>query len=88
MTGAPLFIITISSVISGVLLCFCFRYCKNRHKEEKEKNKLENTRKRLMVKHKIKPIIQMTDDPEVNELKDEYEQYEIRQSQPIGEQNV
>ena len=84
MTSTPLFIITISSVISGVLLCFCFRYCKNRHKEEKEKNRLENTRKRLMIKHKIKPIIQMTDD----ELKDEYEQYEIRQSQLIGEQNV
>lgn len=84
MTSTPLFIITISSVISGVLLCFCFRYCKNRHKEEKEKNRLENTRKRLIVKCKIKPIIQMTDD----ELKDEYEQYEIRQSQPIGEQNV
>lgn len=84
MTSIPLFIITISSVISGVLLCFCFRYCKNRHKEEQEKNRLENTRKRLMVKHKIKPIIQMTDD----ELKDEYEQYEIRQSQLIVEQNV
>lgn len=84
MTSTPLFIITISSVISGVLLCCCLRYCKNRHKEEKEKNRLENTRKRLMVKHKIKPIIQMTDE----ELKDEYEQYEIRQSQLIGEQNV
>jgi predicted histidine transporter YuiF (NhaC family) len=81
MTSTPLFIITISSVIWGLLLCFCFRYCKNRHKEEKEKNRLENFRKRLMIKHKVKPIIQMTD----HELKDEYE---IRQSQHIGEQNV
>ena len=37
-----------------------------------------------MISHRIKPINQMTDE----ELKDEFEQYEIRTSQVTAEENV
>ena len=76
-------IIAVTSLSSVIMMCCCYNYYKG-IKAEQSKNKLENTRKKLMVKNKIKPIIQMTNE----ELKDEFEQYEIRRPQITGEENV
>jgi hypothetical protein len=38
----------------------------------------------VAIKLRVKPIIQMTDD----ELKDEFEQYELRNVETTGDQNV
>ena len=85
MTETNIFIITICSVISSVLCCFCFRYCKDRNRQIHEQNKLNNVRQKVASKLRVKPIIQMTNDPNVDELKDEFE---LRNVEPTGDQNV
>jgi hypothetical protein len=85
MTETNIFIITVCSVISSVLCCFCFRYCKDRNRQIHEQNKLNNVRQKVAIKLRVKPIIQMTDDPKVSELKDEFE---LRNVEPTGDQNV
>lgn len=84
MKETNIFIITICSFISSVLFCVCFRYCKDRNRQIHEQNKLNNVRQKVAIKLRVKPIIQMTDD----ELKDEFEQYELRNVEPTGDQNV
>ena len=76
-------IIAVTSLSSVIMMCCCYNYYKG-IKAEQSKNKLDNTRKKSMVKNKVKPIIQMTDE----ELKDEFEQYEIRTPQLTGQENV
>lgn len=76
-------IIAVTSLSSVIMMCCCYNYYKV-VREKESKNKLENTRKKFMVKNKVKPIIQMTDE----ELKDEFEKYEIRRPQITGEENV
>jgi hypothetical protein len=88
MTETDIFIITVCSVISSVIFCLCFRYYKDRNTQINERIRLNNSRKKIMLKFRIKPIIEITDDQNINELKDEFEQYEVRQPQITGEQNV
>lgn len=76
--------IIIISCISSFILCCCLKCCRDIYKEREFKIKTDNTRKKIMVKNRIKPIIQMTNE----ELKDEFEQYEIRTPQLTGQENV
>ena len=85
MTETNIFIITVCSCISSILFCFCFKYCKDRHRQIHEQNKLNNVRQKVASKLRVKPIIQITDDPNVDELKDEFE---LRNVEPTGDQNV
>lgn len=76
-------IISVTSLGSIIIMCCCYSYYKG-VREKESKNNLDNTRRKLMVKNKIKPISKMTDE----ELKDEFEQYELRRPQITGEENV
>ena len=84
MEGEELLIIIFGSFASIVLVCICGKFIKDRETERKEKNKIDNVRKRLMAKNIIHPIIESKDE----EVKDEYLQYEIRTPQITGEENV
>lgn len=53
--------VTIGTLLSFILLYSCLQYCKDNHKEKHEINTLENTRKMLTVKHRIKPVIEIID---------------------------
>jgi len=81
MTETNIFIITVCSCISSILFCFCFRYCKDRHRQIHEQNKLNNVRQKVSSKLRIKPIVEITQE----ELKDEFE---LRVVEPPGDQNV
>jgi hypothetical protein len=76
--------IYIRKFISSLLFCVCFRYYKDRNRKIHEQNRLNNVRQKVAIKLRVKPIIQMTDE----ELKDEFEQYELRHVQSTGDQNV
>ncbi len=69
------------SSISSVIFCFCVKCYFNKRKRESEKIRLQNTR--ILIRHKIKPFIQIDE-----EVKDEFEQYDIIKPQIIGDENV
>lgn len=70
--------VAIGILLSFILLYSSLQYCKDNDKETHKNNRLQNTRKLLTVKHRIKPIIETTD----------YEQCEIRNIENTGHQNV
>lgn len=70
-------IVTIGSVISFLFFYSCVSYCSKSNRQNQQ-NRLENTRKMLTVKHRIKPVIEIID----------YEQCEIRHTENTGDQNV
>lgn len=81
--------IQIFYIIGGSVSCFLLVVCLIRHhnqinRENNDKGRQINFRRKLMVSHKVKPIFQMTDE----ELKDEFEQYEMRTPQITGEEKV
>lgn len=84
VSNIEIFYITCGSVSCFILFIVLIRHYKNYGREKNEKNRILNVRRKLMISHRIKPIIQMTDE----ELKDEFEQYEIRTSQVTAEENV
>ena len=62
---------------SGVLICWYFNHYKEIN-TKRFKDRLDNVRKKLMFKNKIKPII-------VEMTEEEFKQYEIRMPQTLAE---
>ena len=81
MFATTIFIITIYSCISSIIICFCFKYCKDRRRQIDKQNKLNNAINKAFAKIRIKPIIEMKDE-ELNYM------YELRYPQITGDQSV
>ena len=62
---------------SGVFVCWCLNHYKEIN-TKRFKDRLDNVRKKLMFKNKIKPII-------VEMTEEEFKQYEIRMPQTLAE---
>ena len=69
-------------IIGGSGSCFII-VCIIKHYNQLNRE-LINLWSELMLSHRVNPIIQISDE----ELKDEFEQYEIRTPQINGEENV
>jgi hypothetical protein len=73
----------ISFFISGFYFTNCLSFCKKKFRTE-EHNMSSNYKKKVSIRTKIKPIIQMTDE----ELKHEFEQFNIRHPQITSALNI
>ena len=83
MEEKELLIIVFGSFTTVMLFCFCIKYIKEKEIERIEK-KIDNIRKKLVAKNIIHPITEEN----YEEVKDEFEQYEIRRPQISGEENI
>jgi hypothetical protein len=76
-------IIIVVSISSFILCCF-FKCYRDVSREKQLKNIAKISRKNLLLKNKIKPIIEITEE----EVKDSLVEYQIRTPQITGEENV
>jgi len=74
MTTSNLFIIAISCSILSILVCVFINYCRYKRRQEIEINRL-HTKNRIFFRIKVQPSIDINRE----ELKDEFELYDIIQ---------